>query len=229
MFYELPVEEISTFRERVQAITPDDIQRVARQYIRPDRLSIVLVGNAQAFVSQLRAVGLHRLRGHSDRAARSDVRDAQERAAAGVGQPGRSTPSIARSAPSMRIMISCGEASGDLYAGALAAELHAREPDVEIFGFGGERFEAAGGHLIGDYRGLSVTGLTEALRVVPRSFAMLRRLVDAARECGRTCSWPSTLPTSISGCWPRSGVSASRSSTTSARSCGRGAPAAWRR
>ena len=47
----------ATFRERVQAITPDDIQRVARQYIRPDRLSIVLVGNAQGFVPQLRAVG----------------------------------------------------------------------------------------------------------------------------------------------------------------------------
>ena len=57
MFYELPLEEISTFRERVLAITPDDIQRVARQYIKPDRLSIVLVGNAQGFVSQLRAVG----------------------------------------------------------------------------------------------------------------------------------------------------------------------------
>jgi zinc protease len=57
LFYELPLDEISTFRERVQAITPDDIQRVARQYIKPDRLSIVLVGNAQGFVSQLRAVG----------------------------------------------------------------------------------------------------------------------------------------------------------------------------
>jgi len=57
MFYELPLEEISTFRERVLAITPDDIQRVARQYIKPDRLSIVLVGNAQAFVPQLRSVG----------------------------------------------------------------------------------------------------------------------------------------------------------------------------
>jgi lipid-A-disaccharide synthase len=82
----------------------------------------------------------------------------------------------------MRIMISCGEASGDLYAGALTAELQARQPDAEIFGFGGQRMKAAGGHLIGDYGGFAVTGLTEAMRVVPRSFAMLRRLVDAARE-----------------------------------------------
>jgi zinc protease len=57
VFYELPMEEITTFRERVLKVTPDDIQRVAREYIRPDRLAIVLVGNAQAFVPQLRAVG----------------------------------------------------------------------------------------------------------------------------------------------------------------------------
>lgn len=57
VFYELPVEEIGTFRERVQAVTPDDIQRVAKQYVRPDRLSIVLVGDASSFVPQLRKVG----------------------------------------------------------------------------------------------------------------------------------------------------------------------------
>jgi zinc protease len=57
VFYELPLDEISTFRERVLSVTPDDIQRVARQYIKPDRLSIVLVGNAQAFLPQLRSVG----------------------------------------------------------------------------------------------------------------------------------------------------------------------------
>ncbi|MBI2187857.1 MAG: insulinase family protein [Acidobacteria bacterium] len=61
VFYELPVEEIGTFRERVQAVRPDDIQRVARQYVRPDRLSIVLVGNASAFVPQLQRVGFTEL------------------------------------------------------------------------------------------------------------------------------------------------------------------------
>ncbi|HKE88331.1 MAG TPA: lipid-A-disaccharide synthase [Vicinamibacterales bacterium] len=82
----------------------------------------------------------------------------------------------------MRIMISCGEASGDLYAGALALELYSREPQAEIFGFGGQRLEAAGGRLIGDYGAYSVTGLTEVVTKLPRSFAMLRRLVDAARD-----------------------------------------------
>jgi lipid-A-disaccharide synthase len=82
----------------------------------------------------------------------------------------------------MRIMISCGEPSGDLYAGALVEEIVRREPSAEVFGFGGQRLATAGARLIGDFQGLSVTGLTEAIRVLPRSFAMLRRLVAAARE-----------------------------------------------
>jgi zinc protease len=57
LFYGLPVEQLQTFRERVNAVTTDDIQRVARSYLTPDRLSVVLVGNASAFVSQLGGVG----------------------------------------------------------------------------------------------------------------------------------------------------------------------------
>ncbi len=79
-------------------------------------------------------------------------------------------------------MISCGEASGDLYAGALARALTRLSPDVEIFGLGGEHLRAATGDLLGEYQGLAVTGLAEAVSVLPRSFAMYRRLVRAARE-----------------------------------------------
>ena len=84
--------------------------------------------------------------------------------------------------PPVRVMISCGEPSGDLYAGALAAEIRRREPEADIFGFGGPRLAAAGGRLIGDFQGISVTGLTEALRVLPRSWSMLRGLTAAARD-----------------------------------------------
>jgi len=57
LFYGLPLEELQNTRERVNAVTPDDVQRVAKAYLRPDRLSVVLVGNAKAFASQLGAVG----------------------------------------------------------------------------------------------------------------------------------------------------------------------------
>jgi zinc protease len=57
VFYGLDLGDLQTFRERVNAVTPDDIQRVAREYLRPDRLSIVLVGDASVFAGQLAAVG----------------------------------------------------------------------------------------------------------------------------------------------------------------------------
>jgi zinc protease len=57
LFYGLPLTELQNFRERVNAVTSDDIQRVAKALLRPDRLSVVLVGNSAAFASQLRGVG----------------------------------------------------------------------------------------------------------------------------------------------------------------------------
>jgi zinc protease len=57
VFYGLDLNDLQTYRERVNAITPDDIQRVAREYLRPDRLSIVLVGDASVFAKQLGGAG----------------------------------------------------------------------------------------------------------------------------------------------------------------------------
>ena len=50
-----------------------------------------------------------------------------------------------------------------------------------MFGLGGDRFAAAGGRRIADFHGLAVTGLTEALSVIPRSIATMNLLVRAAR------------------------------------------------
>jgi len=80
------------------------------------------------------------------------------------------------------VMIACGEPSGDLYAGALARELRGLRPGARITGLGGEHLRGAGADLVGDYRGLSVTGLVEALRVLPRAWAAHRALVERARR-----------------------------------------------
>ena len=80
----------------------------------------------------------------------------------------------------IRLLLSCGEASGDLYAGALTRELRALDPAVDVAGLGGPHFAAAGGRLIEDYRGFAVTGLTEAVVKIPRAWSTLRRLVAAA-------------------------------------------------
>ena len=78
-------------------------------------------------------------------------------------------------------MISCGEPSGDLYAAELARQIRAQAPSAAITGFGGERLRAAGAHLLGDFSGLSVTGLLEVVRILPRTLKVYRRLVAAAK------------------------------------------------
>jgi lipid-A-disaccharide synthase len=77
-------------------------------------------------------------------------------------------------------MISCGEPSGDVYAGALARELLQLDPSTVITGFGGEQLRRAGASLVADFQGLSVTGLLEVARVLPRTYAIYRRLLAHA-------------------------------------------------
>src|SRR5688500_14539268 len=79
-------------------------------------------------------------------------------------------------------MISCGEPAGDFSAVEVARRIRAHEPAVVISGFGGERLRAAGASLLGDFSGLSVTGLLEVARVLPRTYAMFRRLVVVVRR-----------------------------------------------
>jgi len=79
-------------------------------------------------------------------------------------------------------MLSCGEASGDLYAGALVRAMRELAPGLEAFGLGGPSLAAAGADLVADYRGISVTGLVEALSVLRRSWALLGALEAAARD-----------------------------------------------
>jgi lipid-A-disaccharide synthase len=77
-------------------------------------------------------------------------------------------------------MISCGEPSGDVYAGALTRELRQLDPSVTVTGFGSERLRSAGADLVADFKGLSVTGLLEVARVLPRTYAVYRRLIAEA-------------------------------------------------
>src|SRR4029453_1237985 len=57
VFYGLDLNELQTYRERVNTITVEDIQRVAQRYLHPDKLSIVLFGDASVFARDLAGVG----------------------------------------------------------------------------------------------------------------------------------------------------------------------------
>jgi zinc protease len=57
MFYGIDPAEIETYSDRVNRVTTMDVQRVMRQYLKPEQLSIVLVGDASVFVNQLKGLG----------------------------------------------------------------------------------------------------------------------------------------------------------------------------
>ncbi len=83
--------------------------------------------------------------------------------------------------PPIPLLLSAGEASGDMYAARLATALKQRL-DVAIFGMGGPQMRAAGVEIITDYSEVSVVGITEVLKRLPSLVRAMRRLVDQAER-----------------------------------------------
>ena len=80
------------------------------------------------------------------------------------------------------ILLSAGEASGEMYAARLAVALRQRE-DLALFGMGGPRMRAAGVETVTDYSEVAVVGITEVLRHLPSLLRAMQRLVsEAARR-----------------------------------------------
>jgi lipid-A-disaccharide synthase len=84
--------------------------------------------------------------------------------------------------PPTQILISAGEASGDMYAARLAAALRARA-DVQLFGMGGARMREAGVELVADCSEVALVGIVEIAKKYPALRRVWKRLVgEAARR-----------------------------------------------
>jgi lipid-A-disaccharide synthase len=81
-----------------------------------------------------------------------------------------------------RILVSAGEASGDLYASLVVQELRRVWPDAEFFGCTGPRLRAAGVETVVNSADLAVVGLLEVVRDIPRIYGEYRKLLAAARD-----------------------------------------------
>jgi lipid-A-disaccharide synthase len=81
--------------------------------------------------------------------------------------------------PPIQILISAGEASGDMYAARLAAALRARA-DVQFFGMGGPRMRDAGVELVADCSEVSLVGIVEIAKKYPALKRVWKRLLDEA-------------------------------------------------
>ena len=106
----------------------------------------------------------------------------------------------------MRILISAGEASGEMYGAQLMEALRRRVAipahvgtglspaqlgqsvvstqagQLEFFGAGGERMRAAGCEIVVDAKDLAVVGITEVISHLPKILGLYRKLVRSADE-----------------------------------------------
>ena len=84
----------------------------------------------------------------------------------------------------MRILISAGEASGEMYGAQLIEALRRaslpRKSELEFFGVGGERMRAAGCDTVVDTKDLAVVGITEILSHLPKILGCYKHLIREA-------------------------------------------------
>ncbi len=90
---------------------------------------------------------------------------------------------------SVRILISAGEASGEMYGALLIEALRRRAGEgaratlnqrLEFFGAGGNRMRAAGCDTVVDSRDLAVVGISEILSHLPRIWGLFHKLIAEA-------------------------------------------------
>ena len=81
----------------------------------------------------------------------------------------------------MKIMISVGEASGDLHGASVANALKQLRPDIELVGMGGQAMRAAGVEIIYDIADLGVIGIVEVIKNLRRLFRLRDFLADYMR------------------------------------------------
>jgi lipid-A-disaccharide synthase len=82
----------------------------------------------------------------------------------------------------LRILVSAGEASGDLYAAELVNALRSYFPDAVFFGCAGHRMQAAGVEPVVDAASLAVVGIVEVVAHIPRIYGEFRKLIRAAKD-----------------------------------------------
>jgi zinc protease len=53
--YDLPADYLQTYRDKVNAVTLEDVKRVAKKYISPEKIAIVIVGDAGEILPQVKS------------------------------------------------------------------------------------------------------------------------------------------------------------------------------
>src|SRR5580704_392702 len=78
------------------------------------------------------------------------------------------------------ILISAGEASGEMYGAQLIEALRRRDRSLKFFGAGGERMRAAGCDIVVDAKDLAVVGISEIVSHLPKIYGLFHKLIAEA-------------------------------------------------
>ena len=76
------------------------------------------------------------------------------------------------------IFVSCGEVSGDIYAGDLIRELLRLDPSLNIYGMLGPNGEKSGGSAKWSYEELKLMGILEIIPALPKIFKLKNNIVS---------------------------------------------------
>ena len=86
-----------------------------------------------------------------------------------------------------KILISAGEASGDIHAAAVTAALKKIDSAIEVFGMGGDALRAAGGEVLFDIKDHGVMGFVEVIKKLPDLFKLRSDFVRVMDERKPDC------------------------------------------
>ena len=93
-----------------------------------------------------------------------------------------------------RILISAGEASGDIHAAAVTAAIKKIDSSAEVFGMGGDALRDAGGEVLFDIKDHGVMGFVEVLKKLPDLFKLrddFEKVMDERKpDCLITVDYP---------------------------------------
>ncbi len=76
------------------------------------------------------------------------------------------------------LLVVAGEASGDLHAARMLSQLRQLWPNLRAFGMGGHELQAAGMELIANSSEISVVGITEVMRILPRAREIFQQILQ---------------------------------------------------
>jgi len=83
-----------------------------------------------------------------------------------------------------KILMIAGEASGDLHGASLVKALKARDPELELFGVGGEKMKAEGFEALFHINQMAFLGFIEVVKHLPYIMKVQKALIDEALRRG---------------------------------------------